>query len=175
MEYTFWIPIVISIGALFWNYYQQGSIEKLKRENQKSNLIHKTQFEKEFKIYESLWATLTELRNHASSLRPIGEVYNLNQSEEERKKQRLEKFLKAFYDCTKIFDNNKPFYPKEIYNEINNVIQLAKKEVLEYKRGKEHSRDYWENAEKNITEIIESTDNVCERIRERIGLIKIKQ
>jgi hypothetical protein len=175
MNYTFWIPIIISVGALFWNLYQQKSIEKLKRENQKSNLIHKIQFEKEFKIYEELWRNLIELRLQAGSLRPVVDSYDINESKEERKKMRLDKFVIAFNDCGQTFENNKPFYSKKIYDEISKVIKLARKEVSEYNRGEQYSKDYWENAEKNVAVIIESTDNVCERIRERIGLIKIKQ
>ena len=48
------------------------------------------------------------------------------------------------------------------------------KEVREYNQGEKYNKEYWENTEKNIEEIVNSTSIVCEKIRERIGLIKIK-
>ena len=91
-----------------------------------------------------------------------------------KKKSRLEEFNTAFTDCVNAFDNNKPFYPKEVYDEIYKTIRLARREVREYNRGEKYSKEYWENAEKNIEEIINSTNIVCEKIRQRIGIIKIE-
>jgi hypothetical protein len=172
--------IMIGFGFLKWYYktqYYNDKILKNESENLKNNKetsIHKIQFEKEFLIYNELWKNLIGLRNYTSSLRPQFDIIDPKESEEERKKSRLEKFNIAFTDCVNTFDNNKPFYPKEIYDEIDKTIRLARKEVREYNRGEKYSKEYWENAEKNIEEIINSTNIVCEKIRQRIGLIKIE-
>ncbi|WP_272151119.1 hypothetical protein [Tenacibaculum aiptasiae] len=171
--------VMISFGFFKWYYKTQyyndiilkNESEKLK--NNKDTSIHKIQFEKEFEIYNELWKNLIELRNNTSSLRPQLDYINPKISEEERKKSRLEKFNLAFTKCVNSFENNKPFYPKDVYDEIDKTIRLARKEVREYNRGEKYTKDYWENAEKNIEEIINSTSIVCEKIRERIGLVRI--
>lgn len=175
MDYTFWIPVIISIGALFWNFWQQKSIEKLKRENEKANLIHKVQFEKEFEIYNDLWGKLIDLRNHTGALRPQMDSYDPNQSEEERMKERLEKLNDSFNACLASFDKNKPFYPQDVYDKIEKALRLSRSEAIDYQHGDKHSREYWEDSKKNIDEMIDAMEKVCEIMRKRIGLIRIKE
>ena len=179
MDYKFWIPIVISIcasiGALIWNYWQQKSIEKLKRENEKENLIHRIQFEKEFAIYNDLWGKLVDLRNMTVSLRPQLEFAELGQTEEERIQERLRKLYDAWNACVISFDTNKPFYPKEVYDQIEKAIRISEREAIEYRHGDSKDKEYWESAEKNIKEIVGSMDKACEIIRQRIGLIRIRE
>ncbi len=167
------------LGFYKWYYKTQKLNDEIlidqanRIKSNQSIFIHKIQFEKEFEIYNELWKNLIELRNYTSLLRPQLDFINLKESDEE-KKNRLEKFNLAFKRCINTFENNKPFYPKDVYDEIEKTIQLARKEVIEYNRGEKCTKEYWENTEKNIAEIVNSTDIVCDKIRERIGLIKIE-
>jgi len=174
MDYTFWIPVILAIGSLIWNLMQQRSIENLKSKNEKANLIHRIQFEKEFGIYEDLWAKLIELRNSTGQLRPILDYIDPNQTEEERKTERLKKVDKAFTACLLSFDKNKPFYSKEVYDEVEQTIRTVKKEVIEYQHGDVSDRNYRDQSEKNLDKIVSLIDNTCEIIRQRIGIIKVK-
>jgi hypothetical protein len=167
-------------GFYLW-YFRTQSYNDLILKNESENLrnnkevsIHKLQFEKEFLIYNELWKSLVELRIATVLLRPQGEVINKIKSEEERRKEKLNNIDLAFKACVNIYEDNKPFYPKDIYEEIKKVIKITNKEIIQFVRGKSYTDEYWENAEKNITEIINSIDVVCEKMRERIGLIKIE-
>ena len=182
MYLIIWISglIMICIGFFKWYFktqYYNDKILKNESENLKNNKetsIHKIQFEKEFKIYNELWRNLIDLRNYTSSLRPEFDFIDPEESDQERKKKKLEKFNFEFSKCVNTFESNKPFYPKDVYDEIDKTIRLARKEVREYNQGEKYNKEYWENTEKNIEEIVNSTSIVCEKIRERIGLIKIK-
>ena len=175
MDYTFWIPVIISLFALFWNYLQQNSIEKLKSEKEKSKLIHRIQFEKEFNIYNELWYKLIDLRNIVGLLRPEFDFVDPSKTPDEVTREKLNKINEAFHSCVMSFDNNKPFYPKEVYDEIEKILRLSRKEARQFQGGDSHKKEYWEQGEKNINGIIESMDKVCDIIRTRIGLIRIKE
>jgi len=62
LDYTFWLPILISIIAFIWGciafiwgYINSRSLEKLKAQNEKQIHVHKERFNKEFEVYKSLW------------------------------------------------------------------------------------------------------------------------
>lgn len=171
---------MMGLGFYLW-YYRTQYYNDLNLKNESENLrntkelsIHKLQFEKEFLIYNELWKSLIELRTCTTLLRPESEYINTDETEEERKSKKLKEFKKAFDNCVDIYENNKPFYPKEIYDKIRETIKIVNKEVIEYRRGNKNTNKYWENAEKNSVEIVSSIDVICEKIRERIGLIKIQ-
>ena len=50
--------------------------------------------------------------------------------------------------------------------------ELQAKEVTQDSNGKKKSKEYCENAEKNIDEIIDLTNTICDRIGVRIEIIK---
>lgn len=172
--------VMIGFGFYYWycktQYYNDLILqnESKKMQGDKEVLIHKIQFEKEFTIYQELWKKLIDLKIFASLLRPEFEVVNGEQTDDERKKVRLEEFNLAFKECFNLYEKYKPFYSEEIYEEIRKTILIANREVIEYKRGKSYTDEYWDNAEKNIDEIVSSTDIICQKIRDRIGMIKIE-
>jgi hypothetical protein len=174
-NYAIWIPSVLSIIALLWNYWQQKRIEELKHENERTNLIHRVQFEKEFNIYNDLWGKLIDLRNITGDLRPEMGYYDTSKTAEEIAREKLVRINEAFQACVISFDKNKPFYPKEVYDEIEKVLRLSKREATQFQYGDSRKEEYWEEAKKNIQEIIKSMDNACDIIRTRIGLIRIKE
>lgn len=171
---------MMGLGFYLW-YYRTQYYNDLNLKNESENLrntkelsVYKLQFEKEFLIYDELWKSLIELKTCTTLLRPESEYINIDETEEERKSKKLEEFKKAFKHCVDIYENYKPFYPKEVYDKIRETIKVVNKEVIEYRRGKSNTDKYWENAQKNSAEIISSIDVICERIRERIGLIKVQ-
>ena len=174
MNHIFWIPIIVSVLSLIWNYIQQKSIEKIKSENQKNNLIHRIQFEKEFEIYSDLWAKLVDLRNHTRDLRPQLDFIDPNESEKERNIKRFEKLNNSFIVCVNSFEKNKPFYPKIVYDNIAEALKITKREAFGFQRGDKNSDEYWDESEKNINRIIDLTNNICETIRKRIGIVKVQ-
>ena len=175
MNYTFWIAVAFSVIALIWNFWQQKRIEELKRDNEKATLVHRVQFEKEFKIYNDLWGKLIELRDLAKSLRPHLDSYNDAQTFEEIAKERLTKLQDAYNACKVSYEQNKPFYSNEVYLAVEKAIQTAHKEAVEYRFEDRNTREYWNNADKNIQELNDALDVTCDIIRKRIGILNIEK
>jgi len=174
-NYAFWIPVSISIIALFWNYFQHRSIEKLKQENEKARLIHRVQFEKEFEIYSDLWSKLVDLKQQTIALRPHLDYVDPKKTEEEISQERLKRLNESYMACVFSFEKNKPFYAEKVYNKVKEAIQLSFKESIEYNSGDKRSREYWKNAEENIQEFIKIMDSTCDLIRQRIGLLEVNK
>lgn len=172
MENTFWIPTIISVTSLIWNFVQSKKILKLETEAERKNLIHKFQFEKEFNVYTDLWAKLIDLRNSTASLRPIMDTRERGKTEEEIKNERLKEQWTKLVAVADTFDKNKPFYSKDIYKEIESLIKLSRFEAIDYQHG-ERNRDYWEKAEENIKKIVESMDKIANLIRKRIEVVEV--
>lgn len=172
MENTFWIPTIISVTSLIWNYVQSKKILKLETEAERKNLIHKFQFEKEFNVYTDLWAKLIDLRNSTASLRPIMDYKEKDKTEEEIKTERLREQWTKLVAVGDTFDKNRPFYSKDIYKEIESLIKLSRFEAIDYQHG-ERNRDYWEKAEENIKKIVESMDKIANLIRKRIEVVEV--
>lgn len=148
MSYTFWIPTVISIGALIWNYGQSRQIIKIQTKADAKRLIHKFQFEKEFAIYNELWTLLINLRNAAASLRPVMDFIEAGKTNDEVKKERLDTWNSSFNAVAKSFDYNKPFYSLEIYKEIENVLKVSRNEAIDYSLLEQRREDYWNKVKK---------------------------
>jgi soluble cytochrome b562 len=167
------------IGFYNWYYKTQTYNDKiLKNEtekilSEKSIHVHKVQFEKEFEVYKELWPNLIELRNQTYTLRPIFETINPNESEDESRNRKWKDFSNAFQNCVTQFDTNKPFYPENIYSEIEKVIRTSKTESIEFEFMPKTETDYYKNGQKNMDLIIEQIDKICQLIRERIGIMQV--
>ena len=147
--------------------------QRLKSELDKGLYIHKVQFEKEFQIYEELWAELVELRKATLTLRPAFDMVNPKESEEDRKRKRLIRFsdsIGAFIDVT---DKNRPFYSEDVYESMGNLWKLAHSESVQYKHSDPYSDSYWEKAQENRDTILTEIDKCCEMIRQRIGEVRV--
>ena len=131
-------------------------------------------FEKEFKVYEQLWATLLNLRNATLNLRPSGDSVDPNESEEDRRKRRLERFKAAFDVFYPTVYENKPFFPLGIFDHLDSLRRLITSESVDYswRRDEPNERrydpNYWEKARANADKIMVATDAICDLIRQRI-------
>lgn len=166
-------------GFILWYKRTQQFNDKIleneskKIENDKSILVHKIQFEKEFQVYNDLWSNLIKLRNATSDLRPLFTPYTKTESEEvERRKKIFDEFNDSFKNCVITFDFNKPFYPENIYKEIELILRVSRREAIETSYMHPQESEYYENAEKNMNSIIEKIEIVCIIIRTRIGILK---
>ncbi len=151
------------------------ALEKVRAFSEKDLFIHRLQFEKEFSIYVELWGKLIELKRATSFLRPIIDYVIEGETEEERKKRRLEEFGKAFTDVNGVFQKSRPFYSEEVYKSVNEIIQIANSEGAQYKFSDSIRFDDYEKAEKHVTLINERIENVCNSIRERIKTVLVME
>ena len=140
--------------------------------NDKTVLIHKIQFEKEFNIYDELWPCLTDLRNATHALRPNIEQIDMSIPEEVRRKKKAEDFIKAHNKCVGVFDNNKPFYPEDIYEKIADLILKTKFEKNSFDFMLEVNLERFDEAKLKMDEIIQKVESICLKIRSRIGTLK---
>lgn len=172
MEYTFWIPTIISIVSLVWNFTQSKKIIKLETEAEAKRVIQKYQFEKEFNIYVELWKKLIDLRNTSASLRPMLEYVDKSKSHEEIRNDKLRGLNDKFNEVVNEFEYNRPFYSKKVYNEIEKVLRTSRFEAIDFEHMTERSKEDWEQSKKNINQIIDSVDKVSDLIRKRIEFIE---
>jgi hypothetical protein len=171
----FWIPILISVGLAIWNFYQQIRITYLNREIEKQLHVHRIQFEKEFEIYKDIWSKLFDMRIIVEKLRPKFDFTEPGLTFEESVKLRLSKAVVIGNDIIDSVEKNKPFYSKKVYDSLDKIIKLTKKEVIEVQYGNKSTIEYWENGENNMEEILKLIDIICETIRDRIGNIEINE
>ncbi len=150
-------------------------IEKVKSDLSKSSYVHKLQFETEFQAFQEIWKKLLGLRNQTLSLRPIIDIGAQSAEEfEERKKQRLKDFTDSFNDFVLLAETNKPFYPQSIWNELEALILIVRKEAVGYSFGDpDDGKKYWDEALANRDKILAKIDLICEAIRNRIDPNKI--
>lgn len=172
MKYEFWIPTLISIISLAWNYFQSRRIINLETKAENKRLVHRFQFEKEFSIYTELWGKVIDLRIKASSLRPIIDVRPKGKTQEEIKQERLKEWNTAYNELVNLFQHNKPFYSDEIYQETKQLIHIAHSEAIDYNLLEEAKKDYWDKGKQNIEAIDKHLDKLFLLIRKRIEFVE---
>lgn len=135
--------------------------------------VHKIQFEKEFAVYELIWSKLDDVKSAALALRPTLDYVDPKESDEDRKKRRLEKFSSAVAAFGDQVNKSRPFYAQSVYVIIEEIWKLAHKEASEYKNRDPYSDGYWERATKNQDTILAAIDKCCNTIRERIRDVRV--
>lgn len=148
-------------------------VESLKSQFDQASHAAKVQFETEFRIYKEVWVSVLSLRNATLSLRPVLDKRDPAETPQAEQRRRLGDFYKAFYDFRKIAEENKPFYPEDIWKELNALLQLMHGEAIAYRMDSpEKDFDkYWTDSEKNEKQILNAVENICNRIRDRPGSI----
>jgi hypothetical protein len=145
-------------------------IEAVRSQYAKQQHMHQMAFDKEFDILSEVWATLVDLRNATLGLRPILDYSHPNETEEKRK--RLQKFAECYNAFTNIVEKNKPFYPKQIYQPLFEIMMVTSDESAQFSywdpNRRPFNQQYWDKALENQRSMLEAIDKVCEQIRERI-------
>lgn len=135
--------------------------------------IHQTRYQNEFNILMDLSERLIELRDASLGLRPVTDYVNPEESEEEKKTRRLNRYHDAAIALYRVYETRKPFYPDEIYQGVKDLDKVVWKEVVQYKNrsdseGRGFDPEYWDKAEANAFAIREVADAVIGLIRNRI-------
>jgi hypothetical protein len=151
-------------------------IEELRSELSHRSHISRMQFEKEFRIYEEVWAKLVDLRSATLRLRPMIDSIDPNESEEDRRLRRLQTWGQAYDDYTRVVEVNRPFFSDEVYRHLDTLGQYAYGEGVDYQilDSKSMRQEYWKEARKNQKQIIEHIDVICEAIRKRIEGLQVE-
>lgn len=139
----------------------------------RANHVSKSQFDTEFQIYQEVWKLLIPLKQNTLQLRPILDSVDPKKSEEERIKERLSDFQEAFIHYRNTIEKNKPFYSKEVYEKLNEIRHICRKEAIQYQNSSKDWEKYWKSQEENRQVITSLIDESCETIRSRIKSLKI--
>lgn len=152
----------------------QQTETKLKSLLDRAVHVTKTQFDKEFSIYQEIWASLVPLRAATFSLRPMLDHVDPNESEEERMRRRLSEFSVAFAKYRDLVEQHKPFYAPQVYASLANIMQLCHNEAVDYRyKSANDLREYWEGQKKSQDAIISTIDECCELIRTRVEKLAV--
>lgn len=175
MEYinnpvAFLILVAFNLSQLVINILLFIQKEQYKSNLEKKIYVHKLQFESEFTLYKDLWSRLID---SIVSLRDLIDEYKI-QPEDENIDFKIKYNLIAAKanSINSIFTENKPFYHKTIYSkmiDINNEML----ELMHTMKGRVASGEITKSDKEhdiaNIKKIIEMSEIVCSKIRERIG------
>lgn len=149
---------------------------KLKCLLESSAHVSKSQFDKEFSIYQQIWVLLVALRARTLSLRPIVDYGVPEETEEERVQRRLKSFSEAFFAFRDAMENNRPFYAHSVYESLCQIFDLCNTESIEYQyKEPSWNKDYWESSKENNQKIVAAIDSCCELIRDRISSLSVAQ
>lgn len=151
----------------------QQTESKLKGLLDRAVHVTKTQFDKEFTIYQQIWASLVPLRAATLSLRPMLDHVDPNESEEDRMRRRLTEFSGGFATFRDLVEQHKPFYAPEVYASLAVIMQLCHEEAIDYQYKSDDRREYWEGQKKSRDAIIHAIDSCCELIRGRIEKLAV--
>jgi hypothetical protein len=102
--------------------------------------------------------------------------YGLAEGETEapRRAKRLQGFGDSFNDFTRTVWKRKPFYPDEVFKELEELIHLAHSEAVGYevRRPDEH-REYWKEAMENGAKLAAQIEKIGEAIRKRLSRVGV--
>ena len=154
----------------------QKELEGLRSGITKDQLIHKTQFEEEFKIYRELWSALAALADFTYALRPKYGTIDADKPPSQIKSERLREFAKAYEVFRISINKNRPFYAPEVHEAVTAVRDLCSDEgtAYQYLDPSHDRRDYWKNAEENREELKRLIEKANETIRRRFWSVTVQ-
>lgn len=149
-------------------------MEEVRQEFETASHANKVKFETEFNIYKEIWVKLIPFQEAALDLRPKLEFSEPESEVSKDEARRLK--MKALYDAWDPFrivaENNRPFYPSDVREDLRSLLRLGGDEMRAYRNGegKDHNK-YWNEADANRKKIEELVERICETIRNRPGFI----
>ena len=178
----FWAVIIIALGIGFYLLLKLYLIPsevnkktaKIKSALEKEQFIHRLQFEKEFEIYLELWKKLFVLKEATEMLMPVVDYDEPGLTEEETRKIRLERAIKAYDEVRTAINHYKPFFAKDVYKNANKILNESFKQALASQypgRNVEEFLENFERAQERTEEILNIIDKIDKSISTRIRKI----
>ena len=114
---------------------------------------------------------VVELRDATVMLRPESEYVNPDESEDDRKRRKLERYTTASRELYQFYEPRRPFLPEALLKSLQVLTQVAWHEVIQFRhrspQGVSYDPKYWENALENAAKIQAAADAVLAAIRQR--------
>ena len=106
----------------------------LKNNFEKSNIVHKVQFEKEFEYYTAIWGSLQELFEIRTDLRSLLKCSDDYAKIEERFYSLFDEYYSLWTKLLKINNSYSPFFPSIIKYKIERISMA----ILSYRKIFQH-------------------------------------
>jgi hypothetical protein len=167
--------LIAILGIIFTR-----SQERLKSHLNVKFHAHTVRFEKEFKVLTDLWAAAIKLRDVVMQLNPTIIPSRLDaaaEPEEELTRKRLISCRQAFNHFFGVIDDNRPFFPQEVRQALEEIIRPAHDEAgFAERKWSSPSKisDYWAEDEasgKRREAISKQIDVIEEAIRKRMATL----
>jgi hypothetical protein len=186
------LTIVLSIGgAWLISYFREKGknlatkediseittkVESIKAGLGAKQYFSQIRYERELKVYEELWPKLCDLESIVLSLRS-GFGFSKGTDEEQEKIKQKQTFMEAHSSFLTAVSHSRPFYPSEVWEELNKLIKLCWGEAIEWglfsnlalMRERENREGYYEKAQNNADAIKTQIQTLCEVIRTRLS------
>lgn len=145
-------------------------LEKVRFELSAKGYFSKLRYEREMKVFEELWPKLCSLRVAVLNLRPVMDTrLKPGETEEDRKKERTERFGDVYMKFAEAVEHSRPFYPPVIWQELKKLMKLCWGEAVDFRlKDQWREKNYWDVAMDNSKAINEQVDTICEAIRTRL-------
>ena len=186
------LTIILSIGgALLISYVREKGknlatkediseitqkVESIKADLGAKQYFSQIRYERELKVYEELWPKLCDLESIVLILRS-GIGFSTAADEEQEKIKQKQQFMEAHRSFFVAVSRTRPFYPSEVWGELDKLIKLCWGEAVEWglfsntalMRDRENREGYYEKGQQNAEAIKKQINVICEVIRTRLS------
>ena len=99
---------------------------------------------------------------------------NPNESDDDRKRRKLQRYTEATRDLYQFYESRQPFFAELMLGALRELDQVAWREVIQFRHrspsGEGYDPKYWENAAANAAKVQAAADRVLLAIRARVQL-----
>jgi hypothetical protein len=157
-------------------------LEFYKTHLERSVLVTRVQFETEFNAMKQVFQKLSQVRLRMASLRPVSDVSEAAETQEQWKAKRFqrlqedfEKFLVAYNDLVAVVEDLSPFYPIGIYGQLKACLGAASAEEMDIRLTGSDAVKYegFKQGRINMKDFNTAFDKVSELIRDRISHLMV--
>jgi hypothetical protein len=193
----------LSIGALlrlFWGTISERMLAGLKAEHEKeleglkqghaqllaryqhdldkTILVTKVHFETEFSALKEAFQKLAEVRLIFGSIRPFMGIGRMDETKEDKLKalfERLQTLISAYNVLIATTENLRPFYPKEIYEYIEECTRAAWMEITDVQTSGDNTfkSDWYAAGRQNNERFMKAYNTVAGLIRDHIATLVV--
>lgn len=144
----------------------------------RSVFVSRVQFETEFNSMKQVYQALAEVRLTMASVRPTFSVGLMDEPDTEKRRrlgERLGELTKAYNKLVAEVENLAPFYPRELYAQLEECLRAAQREVVDVQTGGDDtfSPSWYQDGSRNRDRFMAAHSAVTELIRERISRFSV--
>ncbi|TMO44282.1 hypothetical protein [Pseudoalteromonas ruthenica] len=168
----------------FFVYFGKTQLERLKKKLEANNLavkskleqgvhVTKSRFDREFEIYQELWASLVELKFSTLSLRPALDQVPKDKHESEIKSERLRRFSTANNNFVTLLNQYTPFFADDVNESLQGINKICRHEAVDYQYQDSMDMKYWERQQENTDKLLSEIDNCGRLIKKRVDSLSV--